>query len=239
MTKRNMYITISILILVILLSGCTSTNNDENNSSQEEISNLEEEIESKQQKIDELKKQNQKLQTTLDESKTNNEKDNIISKSIEVMKVIKEKNTDQLSSYVHPEEGLRFSPYFNVDKDNDKMFSKEDVAKLWDNSTEYKWGNYDGSGNPIELTFKGYYEEFIYNKDFINPEIIGNNVPIGEGNTLDNIKDIYPDSHFIEFHFTGSDTQAQGMDWQSLRLVFKQKDNTWHLIGIVHGQWTI
>jgi hypothetical protein len=29
------------------------------------------------------------------------------------------------------------------------------------------------------------------------------------------------------------------MDWRSLRLFLEQKDGTWYLVGIVHGQWTI
>ena len=62
---------------------------------------------------------------------------------------------------------------------------------------------------------------------------------IGKGNTLNNIAQVYPNGEFVEFHFTGFDTQYEGMDWTSLRLVFEENNGTWFLIGIVHDQWTI
>jgi len=29
------------------------------------------------------------------------------------------------------------------------------------------------------------------------------------------------------------------MDWRSLKLVFKEKDGNWYLVGVVHDEWTI
>jgi (p)ppGpp synthase/HD superfamily hydrolase len=43
----------------------------------------------------------------------------------------------------------------------------------------------------------------------------------------------------VEYHFSGFDPKYEGMDWRSLRLVFEEKDNIWHLVGIIHDQWTI
>ena len=69
--------------------------------------------------------------------------------------------------------------------------------------------------------------------------MIGNNTAIGSGNIIDNVPTEYPDGEFVEFHFTGFDSQYEGMDWRSLRLVFEEHAGAWHLVGIVHGQWTI
>jgi hypothetical protein len=69
--------------------------------------------------------------------------------------------------------------------------------------------------------------------------MIGNNIVIGKGNTLENIHEVYPDGVFVEFHFTGFNEQYDGMDWKSLRLVFEQDGGSWRLVGIVHDQWTI
>ena len=62
---------------------------------------------------------------------------------------------------------------------------------------------------------------------------------IGQGNSLNNIREFYPGSYFVEYHFSGFDPQYAGMDWQSLRLVFLEEDGVWLLVGIVHDQWTI
>jgi hypothetical protein len=43
----------------------------------------------------------------------------------------------------------------------------------------------------------------------------------------------------MEYHFSGFEAQYEGMDWESLRLVFIQEDSTWYLVGIVHDEWTI
>ena len=101
------------------------------------------------------------------------------------------------------------------------------------------WGHYDGSGEPIELNFNDYYERFIYDADFANPQVIGNDVAVSYGNAIDNTKEIYPNSHFIELHFKGLDPKYEGMDWRSLKLVFEQEDGKWYLVAIVHGEWTI
>jgi len=101
------------------------------------------------------------------------------------------------------------------------------------------WGAYDGTGDPINLTFEGYYNKFIYDVDFANAKIIGNNTVVGHGNSLINISEVYPGAVFIEYHFPGFDPQYNGMDWRSLRLIFEEKDGAWYIVGIVHDQWTI
>ena len=103
----------------------------------------------------------------------------------------------------------------------------------------YNWGLYDGSGEPIELSFMDYYETFVYDVDFLNPEVIGINTLIGMGNTYVNISEVYPNAEFVELHFNGIDPQYEGIDWRSLYLIFEKVDSTWKLIAITHGQWTI
>lgn len=165
--------------------------------------------------------------------------DNLIVKSMKTLKLIKEKDMEKLALYVHPDKGLRFSPYAYIDTKKDQNFTKDQVANLLEDDKKYEWGSYDGKGSPIKLKFKDYYDEFVYSKDFINPHIIGNNISIGEGNTINNIKEAYKNGKFIEYHFEGSNPEYKGMDWQSLRLVFEQVEDTWYLLGIVHSEWTI
>lgn len=160
-------------------------------------------------------------------------------RALDAIQLIKSKDLAGLAEIVHPEKGVRFTPYPYVDLEGDKVFTAQAVAALPGDATVYLWGNYDGSGEPIKLSFADYYQRFIYDHEFAEPQIIGNNVVIGTGNTQDNVQQAYPAGKFVEFHFEGFDPQYEGIDWSSLKLVFEQQNGTWFLVGIVHGEWTI
>jgi hypothetical protein len=155
-----------------------------------------------------------------------------------IIQALAEKDLAKVADFVHPELGLRFSPYATIQEDH-LVFIPEVLPGLLDSDEIYTWGAYDGSGEPIELTFTAYYDEFVYSVDFANPETVALNMRIGQGNTPNNIQDFYPGSYFVEYHFSGFDEQYEGMDWQSLRLVFLEGNGVWFLVAIVHDQWTI
>lgn len=164
----------------------------------------------------------------------------IISKTAsEVINAIRDEDFETLSGIVHPEKGVRFSPYGHVDVQNDLVFTPLKVKDLANDSTVYNWGVYDGSGQPIELSFKDYYNRFVYDKDFANARVISFNQIIGRGNIINNIFDVYPGCITVEYHFPGFDPKYEGMDWRSLILVFERKNDAWYLVGVIHSEWTI
>jgi len=160
-------------------------------------------------------------------------------RSTNVLTAIKNYDLEKLASAVHPDKGVRFSPYGYVDVDKDLVFTAEKVKKLATDSTLYHWGYYDGSGEPIRLKFSDYYKKFIYDVDFLNAEQVGYNKTLGHGNSLNNSFEVYKNSIIVEYYFSGFDPQYGGMDWRSLRLVFEKKNDVWYLVGIIHDQWTI
>jgi hypothetical protein len=162
----------------------------------------------------------------------------ILDRAAEVIRAFKDKDMVSLSAYVHPEMGLRFSPYAYV-KDTDQVFAPEKVAGLMDDYTVYTWGVYDGSGAPIDLSFPDYYTKFIYDVDFSDAPQVALSHRLGVGNSIDNSLEFYPVSIIVEYYFPGFDAQYAGMDWRSLRLVFTEYNSTWYLVGIIHDQWTI
>jgi hypothetical protein len=101
------------------------------------------------------------------------------------------------------------------------------------------WGNYDGSGDPIRLSIPAYFKKFVYDADFLQAEQVGINEMIGRGNSLNNLEAVYQNSDFTEFYFPGFDKKLEGMDWRTLRLVFKQWKGKYYLTGVVHNEWTI
>jgi hypothetical protein len=153
------------------------------------------------------------------------------------IQALKAKDMDKLAELTSPGSGLRFSPYSFV-RPEDLAFSPEQLKGLLKDPTVYVWGTFDGSGEPIQMTFAEYYERFVYSKDFASAEQIGLNERLGQGNTIDNSQEFYPEAVVVEYHLPGENPDYGGMDWQSLRLVFQQQEGQWYLVGIIHDEWT-
>lgn len=158
-----------------------------------------------------------------------------------ILVLIKSKDYKSLAEYIHPVSGLRFSPNAFIDTGQDVIMQRDKLMKEAGNKKQYKikWGIFDGSGEPIRMTLNEYMQTFVYDVDFVNPEIIKVNKMIGKGNSLNNLLTVYKDCDFTESHFSGFEKKYEGMDWRSLRLVYKNTEGKYYLVGIIHDQWTI
>lgn len=154
-----------------------------------------------------------------------------------IVEALKDQDVETVAEFVHPDQGVRFSPYAFVEM-NHQSFTREQVNEMMDDEKLYVWGAYDGTGEAIELTPAEYYEEFIYRKDFANEvEEINFDDIEPRGNTLHNAEEIYPDAHFIEYYVPGTEEFAE-MDWGSLILAFEEVNGEWYLVGVIQDQWT-
>jgi len=156
----------------------------------------------------------------------------------EILTTLKAKDYKAFSAYFHPTDGVLFSPYGFIDTKSSKKLTKAAFIKLIDEESIVNWGGYDGSGEPIKLTAQQYLQKFVYNADYLHAEKTAYNQIIGKGNSLNNLNDIYPKYPFIEYYFSGFDEKYAGMDWTSLRLVFRQYQSNYYLVAIIHDQWT-
>ncbi|RXZ79156.1 copper amine oxidase N-terminal domain-containing protein [Paenibacillaceae bacterium] len=156
-----------------------------------------------------------------------------------VLSALADKDMKTLASYVHPSKGVRFTPYTHVDMLHQVRLTPAMLEKAFDAAHNYVWGLYDGSGEPIELSFSEYYEQFIYPHNFIDNAEISYNEPLFSGNMINNAALAYPGSIIVEYHIEAINPDYGGLDWQSLRLVFEQLDERWLLVGIINDQWTI
>jgi len=164
----------------------------------------------------------------------------IAARARQVILLLKAGDIAKLATFAHPQKGIRFSPYVSVLPDEDRVVKKNQLVGMWASPTRYKWGSYDGSGDPIRLTFKKYHRRFIFDHDFSKAESVRYNGEImGHGNTPNNVRASYPQSIAVEYHFSGFDPKVSGMDWSSLWLVFEKTGSQWYLVGIVHDEWTI
>jgi|GEM_PF-1543579 len=162
-------------------------------------------------------------------------------KAKEVFTALQNKDVESLTSLVHADMGVRFSPYGYISYDNDKQFFVDDLEGVFESSEVYTWGTYHGSGDPIEKTFDEFISEFFTDHNFLEADQIVYDERAGTGNSYSNVEQIYPNSHFVEFHFTGFNEEYQGMDWRSIRVVFAQDYDTeeWVVVGLISDQWTI
>lgn len=168
----------------------------------------------------------------------NAQQDSVFKIANEVLSSLKQKNYQAFSLNFHPQKGVLFSPYGFIDsKKSKRLLAKdflESIAKNW----TLTWGVYDGNGEIMQLKVIPYLDKFVYNTDFEKAPQKAFNQIIKQGNSKSNLKSIFPEALFVEYHFTGSDSALNGMDWQSLRLVFERFQGQYYLIAVVHDQWT-
>jgi hypothetical protein len=162
----------------------------------------------------------------------------VASLAAQAVEALKNQDLDSLAALVHPVYGLRFSPYGFVQNEH-RVFPADQVKTLLDDPSSYTWGSYDGSGEPINLTFSDYFNRFVWSRDFSQAQRVSFDQRLGSGNTLDNSHEFYPGAVVVEYHIPGQDPAYGGMDWQSLRLVFQPDGLGWRLVGIIHDEWTI
>ncbi|MDD5469517.1 MAG: hypothetical protein PHO92_01825, partial [Candidatus Peribacteraceae bacterium] len=130
-----------------------------------------------------------------------------------ILATLKSQNWQGFASYVHPENGVRFTPYTYVKIDSDEVLRPSDFTQAFGDGTMRNWGVRDGTGEPLILAFRDYYARYIWDHDYTQAPVQTWNEPSARGNVLDNARDVYPGAQIVEYHFPGFDPQYEGMDW--------------------------
>ena len=165
------------------------------------------------------------------------ENQNVISLSIQIINLLQKGQYDEFIGFIHPEKGMRFSMYAHVDTQKNKVFSREDFQKYINSNIRFTFGEKDGTGEKYVVSLGKYIQEWVLKRDFSKAELLHNTFK-GEGNSLNNLKEIYPNSEFTEFYISGTE-QYGSMDWNALRLVFEKFEGKYYLVAIINDQWTI
>lgn len=177
------------------------------------------------------------------ENTANMVKNNTIKESVlrqrndEILQSLKNKDYKTFASWIHPEKGIRFSMYAFVDLKEDKHFSKADFEKYQPTKTLFTWGAEDGSGDPYKATINDYLGKWVFSKDFTASKYTLNTFT-GGGNSMNNLKEIYPKADFTENYVKGTEKYG-GMDWKTVRFVFEEYQDQYYLVAVVNDQWTI
>ncbi|MBB6370746.1 hypothetical protein [Chryseobacterium shigense] len=155
----------------------------------------------------------------------------------EILQALKSKNYKAFAAFIHPEKGITFSMYGFVDPKEDMHFSKTDFEKYQPTKNLYTWGAQDGSGDPYKATINDYLTKWVFSKDFTTSQYSLNKF-LGGGNSLNNLKKIYPGNDFTENYIKGTEENGK-MDWKTIRFVFEKFQGKQYLVAVVNDQWTI
>ncbi len=148
-----------------------------------------------------------------------------------VISLIKERDYQTLSDFIHPEYGVRIS-MFNDASTDDTILSKNDITKP---ENVYKWGNEPGSGFLIEMSIDLLFDKFIYRKDFIQYETLYNYSRdtisyYGEGNEY-----VFYDKCIAVYHLYRGDESIAFLDWCGIKIIYQQAlDSKWYVSGIIY-----
>ncbi len=154
----------------------------------------------------------------------------------DIAQILKDEDLAAFQAYVHPTMGVRFSPYNYVESSH-LVFAHAAIPNLLSDPTVYNWGTEDGTGDPINKTAQDYFDRYVNNKDYTNPDDTQYNNIVFRGSMINNIPVFYPNAVFVEFYVDGTVTYS-GMDWGSLYIIFEEDNGTWYVVAIVHGEWT-
>lgn len=155
----------------------------------------------------------------------------------ELIQALKVEYYDIFANYIHPQKGVRFSMYAFGNKNEDKHFTKADFEKYQHSKTIFTWGSRDGSGEIYKSTLDLYLKDWVFKKDFTKSEYSFNQFQSG-GNSLNNLKETYPNTYFTENYIPGSEKNG-GMDWNALRFVFEEFDGKYYVVAVINDEWTI
>jgi hypothetical protein len=159
----------------------------------------------------------------------------IIAEAKQILTLIKAKDYANLANTFHAD-GVRFSPYSYIDSTSDLVIKGADFAKNLSKSR--KWGAEYGSEEPIKRNTAAYFKRYVYDVDFLSAKTPLCNELTPSGSSIPNVKEVYKDCNFVEFHLEGTNPKFQGMDWRTLFIVMKKSaDGKYQLVGLVHNEW--
>ncbi len=205
---------------------------DKYNKNSDDLEQLKVDSEKKEKELqDQINDMTMKLQSQSGQT--------LICAALDVAELLKNNDYHGLSSqYVDPDKGLTFSPVPFINLTTDKNFTPAEVANLATDTTVYTWTTNLPSGDPLNQTYSNYATNYVNDHDYTEPHLIGNNYIVRTSNMISNIQTVYPSSYFVSLHFTGFDPAVDGLDWTSLRLVFREISGEWKLLNINHAHWT-
>lgn len=173
----------------------------------------------------------------LESNSTESNNERLMRLAMDIQHSLAERDFQAIVPHIHPTKGVRFSMYAYVKPESDKVFSREQFARyLSESKIKFTWGLTDGKGDVYVAPLPDYLTSWV-KADTFKPSNANLNEFKGSGNSLNNLKEIYPNAYFVEFYYPGTKKYG-GIDWRALRLVFEDYQGEPYLVAIIHDEWT-
>lgn len=158
--------------------------------------------------------------------------------ALRIQRALANKDFARITDDIHPTRGVRFSMYAYVRPESDKVFNRAQYAQyLQQSNIRFTWGEKDGTGDLLITPLPTYLDTWVDGRKFNNVNISVNKIT-NNGNSINNLKDIYQNSDVVEFYYKGTEEYAD-MDWRVLRLVFDEYQGKRYLVAVINDQWTV
>ena len=170
---------------------------------------------------------------------TNTDQQSLKDDAIRIQRALANGDYASIADDIHPNRGVRFSMYAYIRPESDKVFSPVQYLQyLRESNIRFTWGAKDGTGDPLVIPLPEYLQTWVNANTFNDGAKITINESQVNGNSINNLNEIYQNSDFVEFYSAGSE-QYGGMDWRGMRLVFDEYQGKRYLVAIISDQWTI
>jgi len=151
-----------LIVFILTLTGCVATTPSESS----ELEQLRQQNQTLSDQLLAAQEQNNDLSTQIASLESTScplepVKDTFEGLAAEILPLLQRQDFAALAAFIHPELGVRISPYGYVNVDKDLVFTREQVAAFGSDQEIYHWGVQAGSGMDINLTVAEYWPEYV------------------------------------------------------------------------------
>lgn len=147
-----------------------------------------------------------------------------------VLQALKDLDLVKLSTFVHPQKGVRFSTYAGVSP-SDKRLSRAQLRSLARRDRRALWFVDDDWNRPMRMTTREYLRKYVYDHDYLRASRVSYNTQYIHTYVVPTVLNFYPHAIVVQYYEPNLGTKEES--WNSLWLVFEKVDDTWYLLGIV------
>jgi hypothetical protein len=140
---------------------------------------------------------------------------------------------DLINKYFSNVGEIRFVPHSFL-SNTDLKLAKQEILEKWVKTDIFHWGTFEGSGFPIDLSIKEYFENFIT----LNPNTpnrIAINKRIIELDGSDNVYREYANETVVDI----VENYDSPNEWQGVKVVFHYNEGAWRIICLVFSRYEI
>ncbi len=110
------------------------------------------------------------------------------------VRALQNNDTRALAKFVHPTQGVRFSPYVHADE-GERIIRRAQMPHLAHHPRRWNWGSYDGEGGDMMLTWNEFRRKILVPRPYLPIANTGAREDFNRlsqnGNVPNNLLDVY------------------------------------------------